>query len=71
VNSSTRLARVMSERGYVLRAQHALSEAELSALVERCPAGQRWAFEGWLRGERSLDGDLVGDGVDLELENDH
>ena len=38
--------------------------AELSGgapgeLTERCPEQQRWAFEGWLRGVRHLDGDPI------------
>lgn len=36
-----------------------LSEAQISEYVSRCPELTRWAFEGWLRGERSLDGDLI------------
>jgi hypothetical protein len=41
-----------------------LSEAQISEYVSRCPELTRWAFEGWLRGERQLDGDLIvrGDG---------
>jgi hypothetical protein len=27
--------------------------------VARCPEQQRWAFEGWLRGVRLLDGDPI------------
>jgi hypothetical protein len=42
----------------------ALTETELTGLIQRCPVGQRWAFGGWLRGERHLDGDLIGHGVD-------
>jgi hypothetical protein len=36
-----------------------LTEREIQALVARCPEQQRWAFEGWLRGVRHLDGDLI------------
>jgi hypothetical protein len=36
-----------------------LSEAQISEYVSRCPELTRWAFEGWLRGERQLDGDLI------------
>ena len=36
-----------------------LTEQEIKDLVARCPEQQRWAFEGWLRGERHLDGDLI------------
>ncbi|GAB3838201.1 hypothetical protein GCM10028799_78440 [Kribbella italica] len=46
-------------RDDALSAQDALSEGEIASLVARCPEGQRKAFEGWLRGERHLDGDLI------------
>lgn len=36
-----------------------LSELEISEYVSRCPELTRWAFEGWLRGQRELDGDLL------------
>jgi hypothetical protein len=36
-----------------------LTDAEIAAYVERCPELQREAFEGWLRGTRHLDGDLI------------
>jgi len=36
-----------------------LTEQEIQELVARCPEEQRWAFEGWLRGIRQLDGDLI------------
>ena len=36
-----------------------LTEQEIQALVARCPESQRWAFEGWLRGARQLDGDPI------------
>lgn len=36
-----------------------LTEQEILDLVARCPEPQRWAFEGWLRGARQLDGDLI------------
>lgn len=36
-----------------------LTEEEIQDLVARCPEPQRWAFEGWLRGHRHLDGDPV------------
>jgi hypothetical protein len=36
-----------------------LTEREIQALVARCPEQQRWAFEGWLRGVRHLDGDPI------------
>lgn len=38
-----------------------LTETEIQELVARCPEPQRWAFEGWLRGARRLDGDPVED----------
>jgi hypothetical protein len=37
----------------------ALSEEQIREYVDRCPEQNRWAFEGWLRGERHLDGDLI------------
>jgi len=40
------------------RAPEELTEREIQDLVARCPEQQRWAFEGWLRGVRHLDGDL-------------
>jgi len=49
-------------RNAELRAQHALSEDEIRELVARCPEQNQWAFEGWLRGERHLDGDLIKSG---------
>ncbi|HZX04022.1 hypothetical protein [Kribbella sp.] len=36
-----------------------LTEREIQDLVARCPEQQRWAFEGWLRGVRQLDGDPI------------
>lgn len=36
-----------------------LTEQEIEDLVARCPEPQRWAFEGWLRGDRQLDGDPI------------
>ena len=36
-----------------------LTEQEIQDLVARCPEPQRWAFEGWLRGARQLDGDPI------------
>ncbi|MFF0270056.1 hypothetical protein [Kribbella sp. NPDC004536] len=36
-----------------------LSEDQIRGYVQRCPAEHRWAFEGWLRGERQLDGDPI------------
>ncbi|TWD82459.1 hypothetical protein FB561_3592 [Kribbella amoyensis] len=41
------------------RAPDELSEREIQELVARCPEEQRWAFEGWLRGVRQLDGDPI------------
>jgi hypothetical protein len=41
------------------RAPDELTEREIQELVARCPEQQRWAFEGWLRGERLLDGDPI------------
>ena len=41
------------------RAPEELTEREIQALVARCPEQQRWAFEGWLRGVRQLDGDPI------------
>ncbi|GAA3117293.1 hypothetical protein JOF29_006073 [Kribbella aluminosa] len=40
-----------------------LTETERARLIERCPAGQRWAFGDWLRGTRDLAGDPVGYGA--------
>lgn len=48
----------------MLRTQHALSEAEIAAYVERCPAEHRWAFGAYLRGERDLAGDEIGSEVE-------
>ena len=42
------------------RAPDELTEREIQELVARCPEEQRWAFEGWLRGVRQLDGDPIG-----------
>ena len=42
------------------RAPDELTEREIRELVARCPEQQRWAFEGWLRGVRQLDGDPIG-----------
>ncbi|GAA1574631.1 MULTISPECIES: hypothetical protein [Kribbella] len=36
-----------------------LSEEQIHEYVERCATENRWAFEGWLRGERHLDGDPI------------
>ncbi|MEU4288320.1 hypothetical protein AB0E63_08850 [Kribbella sp. NPDC026596] len=36
-----------------------LNEEQIGEYVRRCPAENRWAFEGWLRGERQLDGDRI------------
>jgi hypothetical protein len=41
------------------RAPEELTEREIQDLVARCPEQQRWAFEGWLRGVRQLDGDPI------------
>ncbi|WP_238174242.1 hypothetical protein [Kribbella kalugense] len=41
------------------RAPEELTEREIQELVARCPEQQRWAFEGWLRGVRQLDGDPI------------
>lgn len=41
------------------RAPDDLTEREIQELVARCPEQQRWAFEGWLRGVRHLDGDPI------------
>ena len=41
------------------RAPDELTEREIQELVARCPEQQRWAFEGWLRGVRQLDGDPI------------
>jgi hypothetical protein len=51
-------------RDAALRTQHALTEAEIQRLVDRCPPEHRWAFAGWLRGERQLDGDPIEPGND-------
>lgn len=45
-----------------LRASHALTEQEIAELADRCPEPQRKLFEGWLRGERQLDGDPIDTG---------
>jgi hypothetical protein len=44
--------------------QHALSEEEYAAAMARCPSEHRWAFGAYLRGERDLAGDLIGEAVD-------
>lgn len=46
-------------RANALRTQDALTGDEIAALVERCPPEHRWAFEGWLKGTRQLDGDPI------------
>ncbi|NEA35132.1 hypothetical protein [Streptomyces sp. SID13031] len=48
-----------------------LSEVQISEYVSRCPELMRWAFEGWLRGERKLDGDLIDTGDSGARENNH
>jgi hypothetical protein len=55
--------RAMS-RDHALASQHALSEEEYAEAMARCPAEHRWAFGAFLRGERDLAGDLIGEGVD-------
>lgn len=42
-----------------VRSHGGLSEEQIREYVKRCPAENRWAFEGWLRGERHLDGDPI------------
>lgn len=51
-------------RGRQLRDGRALTEEEIAELSNRCPEPQRKLFEGWLRGEKQLDGDPIerGDG---------
>ncbi|GAA1716477.1 hypothetical protein ACFTSF_10010 [Kribbella sp. NPDC056951] len=51
-------------RDHVLRTQLALSEDEIADYLERCPTEHRWAFGPYLRGERDLAGDAIGEGVD-------
>ncbi|TDD61050.1 hypothetical protein E1263_08650 [Kribbella antibiotica] len=53
-----------------LRASHSLTEQEIAELADRCPMPQRKLFEGWLRGERQLDGDLIDTG-DSGAGDDH
>jgi hypothetical protein len=36
-----------------------MTEDEIRELIDRCPFEHRWAFEGWLRGDRTLDGDPI------------
>ncbi|QNE22366.1 hypothetical protein F1D05_36305 [Kribbella qitaiheensis] len=47
-----------------------LDEGEIQDYVGRCPEETRWAFEGWLRGERHLDGDLIERGDESRSEDD-
>lgn len=54
-------------RDAALAAQHALSDEEQAALIARVPEPQRALFAAWLRGERTLDGDLTGEGVDARV----
>lgn len=54
-------------RDAALATQHALTEDEQAALVARVPEPQRVLFAAWLRGERTLDGDLVTEGVDAHV----
>lgn len=49
-------------RDATLRTQHALSEDEIAAYLERCPVEHRWAFGPYLRGERDLAGDEIDNG---------
>lgn len=49
-------------RNHALATQQALTNNEIAALAARCPEGQRWAFEGWLRGTHELNGDLIDTG---------
>lgn len=44
--------------------RHALTDEEICDLVDKVPPQRRPLFEAWLRGERTLDGDRVGGGVD-------
>jgi hypothetical protein len=56
-------------RNTALRAQQALSEAEIAAYLERCPVEHRWAFGPYLRGERDLAGDEIGNGAEQVVPN--
>ncbi|TDO46661.1 hypothetical protein EV643_11044 [Kribbella sp. VKM Ac-2527] len=51
-------------RDLALRTQHALSEDEIADYVARCPVEHRWAFGPYLRGQRDLAGDEIGNGVE-------
>jgi hypothetical protein len=42
------------------KAQHALSEDEITEYLARCPPEHRWAFGPYLRGQRDLAGDEIG-----------
>lgn len=44
------------------KAQHALSEDEITEYLARCPPEHRWAFGPYLRGQRDLAGDEIGSG---------
>lgn len=47
-----------------------LSEDEIAEYVRRCPEGSRLAFEGWLRGERHLDGERIERGEESASDGD-
>lgn len=51
-------------KSLALRTAEALSEEEIAEYLERCPAEHRWAFGPYLRGQRDLAGDEIGDGVE-------
>lgn len=40
-------------------ARLALTEAEITYYLSRCPSEHKWAFGAYLRGERDLAGDAV------------
>jgi hypothetical protein len=51
-------------RARALSTQLALSDSALAEYIQRCPPEHRWAFGPYLRGERDLAGDPIGEGVD-------
>jgi hypothetical protein len=56
---SNRIDPMPQATGNTSQIQEGMSDTEMSSLVARCPEEHRWAFNAWLRGERSLDGDLI------------
>ncbi|WP_433020160.1 hypothetical protein [Kribbella sp. CA-294648] len=51
-------------RSRALSTQEALTEDELADYIRRCPPEHWWAFGSYLRAERDLAGDPIGEGVD-------